>query len=69
MWRAAARHRGRRSTTSQATRPAWRGSTTGPPTAAEKRAALNEWAGKLKVEIAKASGANITSLKQQKAKR
>ena len=36
---------------------------------AEKRAALNEWAGKLKVEIAKASGANITSLKQKKAKR
>ena len=36
--------------------------------AAEKRAALNEWAGYLQVEIAKASGANITNIKQRKAK-
>ena len=37
--------------------------------AAEKRAALNEWATYLQVEIAKASGANVTALKQRKAKR
>ena len=36
---------------------------------AEKRAALNEWASHLQVEIAKASGANVTALKQRKAKR
>ena len=36
--------------------------------AAEKRAALNEWAAYLQVEIAKASGANVTALKQRKAK-
>ena len=36
--------------------------------AAEKRAALNEWATYLQVEIAKASGANVTALKQRKAK-
>jgi integrase len=36
--------------------------------AAEKRAALNEWAAYLQVEIAKASGANVTNIKQRKAK-
>jgi integrase len=36
--------------------------------AAEKRAALNEWASHLQVEIAKAEGSNVTALKPKKAK-
>jgi hypothetical protein len=33
---------------------------------AEKRAALDLWASHLQVEIAKASGANVTKLKRQR---